>query len=308
VAIDPRGNASDVDDDPLSVVIVSGPVHGSLVRNADGSFTYTPTAYYAGGDSFTYKVNDGAADSNVATIVLTVTQVNHVPVAVNDTAATDQGVPVTINVLANDSDIDNVLSVASFQLGGSNVVAGGLNSTYSLYFDFNATGHLTSANTDPLAGMTSGVFDTLTYSLVGANGNSTFSTAGNNPAVTNAGSTQVLATGSLQNGVNVSIPLGGTFVPSAAASVSFAVAAGKEGFFSPAPFYNVASTAFVNAITSLSRFGAAGAPGSGFTVNNGGGNLNFAAPVPEPQTYALMLAGLGMVGWAASRRRARARI
>ena len=73
------------------------------------------------------------------------------------------------------------LSVASFQLGGSNVVAGGLNSTYSLYFDFNATGHLTSANTDPLAGMTSGVFDTLTYSLVGANGNSTFSTAGNNP-------------------------------------------------------------------------------------------------------------------------------
>jgi len=200
------------------------------------------------------------------------------------------------------------LSVASFQLGGSNVVAGGLNSTYSLYFDFNATGHLTSANTDPLAGMTSGVFDTLTYSLVGANGNSTFSTAGNNPAVTNAGSTQVLATGSLQNGVNVSIPLGGTFVPSAAASVSFAVAAGKEGFFSPAPFYNVASTAFVNAITSLSRFGAAGAPGSGFTVNNGGGNLNFAAPVPEPQTYALMLAGLGMVGWAASRRRARARI
>jgi hypothetical protein len=28
-----------------------------------------------------------------------------------------------------------------------------------------------------------------------------------------------------------------------------------------------------------------------------------AAPVPEPETYALMLAGLGLVGWAASRRR-----
>jgi VCBS repeat-containing protein len=107
VAIDPGKNANDVDGDPLSVVIVSGPAHGSLVRNADGTFTYMPTPYYAGGDSFTYKVNDGTVDSNVATIVLTVTPVNHAPVAVNDTAATDQGVPVTIDVLANDSDIDN---------------------------------------------------------------------------------------------------------------------------------------------------------------------------------------------------------
>ncbi|WP_346949032.1 Ig-like domain-containing protein [Dyella sp.] len=111
VVLDPRGNARDVDGDPLAVVIVSGPAHGALVRNADGSFTYTPTAYYAGGDSFTYKVNDGTADSNVATIVLTVTPVNHAPVAVNDTAATDQGVPVTIDVLANDSDIDNSTGV-----------------------------------------------------------------------------------------------------------------------------------------------------------------------------------------------------
>jgi hypothetical protein len=111
IVLDPRGNARDVDGDPLSVVIVSGPVHGALVRNADGSFTYTPAAYYAGGDSFTYQVNDGTADSNVATIVLTVTPVNHAPVAVNDTAATDQGVPVTIDVLANDSDIDNSTGV-----------------------------------------------------------------------------------------------------------------------------------------------------------------------------------------------------
>src|SRR5215207_489033 len=40
------------------------------------------------------------------------------------------------------------LSITDFQLGGANVVAGGLNSTYSLYFDFTGTGHLTSANSN----------------------------------------------------------------------------------------------------------------------------------------------------------------
>jgi VCBS repeat-containing protein len=103
----PLSNASDVDGDALSVVIVNGPTHGTLERNADGSYRYTPAANYAGGDSITYKVKDGSLDSNVATLVLTVTPVNDVPVAVNDTASTLQDHPLVINVLANDSDIDN---------------------------------------------------------------------------------------------------------------------------------------------------------------------------------------------------------
>jgi hypothetical protein len=40
--------------------------------NADGTFSYTPTAGYVGADSFTYTANDGTADSNVATVSLTV--------------------------------------------------------------------------------------------------------------------------------------------------------------------------------------------------------------------------------------------
>ena len=52
-------NDTDVDGDALSAVLVSGPAHGSLTLNADGSFTYTPAANYNGPDSFTYKANDG---------------------------------------------------------------------------------------------------------------------------------------------------------------------------------------------------------------------------------------------------------
>ena len=40
---------------------------------ANGGFTYTPTAGYTGPDSFTYKANDGTADSNTVTVSLTVT-------------------------------------------------------------------------------------------------------------------------------------------------------------------------------------------------------------------------------------------
>ena len=62
---DPEGNS-------LSTVEVSGPTHGTLTLNDDGSFIYIPESDFNGTDSFTYKANDGLADSNVATVTITV--------------------------------------------------------------------------------------------------------------------------------------------------------------------------------------------------------------------------------------------
>jgi hypothetical protein len=70
--------ASDADGDSLSYSIVSGPSHGTLAGSAP-NVTYTPAANYNGPDSFTFKANDGTADSNVATVSITVTPVNDAP-------------------------------------------------------------------------------------------------------------------------------------------------------------------------------------------------------------------------------------
>jgi VCBS repeat-containing protein len=72
---------TDADSDPLSAVLVSGPSHdsGSFALASDGTFNYTPANGFSGADTFTYKANDGTADSNVATVTINV--VNNAPTA-----------------------------------------------------------------------------------------------------------------------------------------------------------------------------------------------------------------------------------
>ncbi|MCD6415245.1 MAG: tandem-95 repeat protein, partial [Planctomycetes bacterium] len=104
------GNDSDPDEDPITAILVSDVSHGSLTLNSNGSFDYTPTGDYNGADSFTYKANDGQADSNTATVSITVNAVNDPPVANDDSYSTDEDVPIYVDapgVLTNDSDVES---------------------------------------------------------------------------------------------------------------------------------------------------------------------------------------------------------
>jgi large repetitive protein len=65
-------NDKDLDGDSFTAELVSGPSHGQLTLNANGSFTYSPNANYSGPDSFTYRANDGKTASNTATVSITV--------------------------------------------------------------------------------------------------------------------------------------------------------------------------------------------------------------------------------------------
>jgi hypothetical protein len=66
--------ATDPNNDPLTYSIVTQPLHGTVSPSTLGgpARTYTPATDYVGTDSFTFKVNDGTTDSNIATVDITV--------------------------------------------------------------------------------------------------------------------------------------------------------------------------------------------------------------------------------------------
>lgn len=193
------------------------------------------------------------------------------------------------------------LSIIGFQSGDTLIAPTGLNSSYGMYIAFTGTGTTTPG--DPRVQNTSGVFTDLTYTLYGYNGTATFGLDASNTPYETATEHAVLATGSLISG-SVATTLAGTgpqFSPSATASLTFMAGSGAGTFFqSPSPFYDLAFAAFTNTTSQVVAFNG------GFAIQKGGGAFNFGAtpPIPEPETYALMLAGLGAVGFVARRRRA----
>lgn len=65
-------NDTDPDHDSLSLTSVGAAQHGSVVKNADGTLTYTPATGYLGSDSFSYTVSDGQGHTAPGTVNVTV--------------------------------------------------------------------------------------------------------------------------------------------------------------------------------------------------------------------------------------------
>ncbi|HVK07937.1 MAG TPA: tandem-95 repeat protein [Gemmataceae bacterium] len=101
---------TDVDTATLTALLVLSVQNGILAFNANGSFNYTPDANFNGTDSFTYLATDGAAQSNLATVTITVSAVNDAPTADDDQYVVDEdsslSVPVLSGVLNGDSDVE----------------------------------------------------------------------------------------------------------------------------------------------------------------------------------------------------------
>lgn len=122
--------ATDPDGNPLTYQVVSQPAHGTLSGTPPG-VTYTPTSGYRGLDSFTFKANDGKADSNLATVSITVLAVNHAPVAQNQSVSMDEGTAKAVTLSATDSDGDTLTYLVVSQPAHGTLSGAAPNVTYS---------------------------------------------------------------------------------------------------------------------------------------------------------------------------------
>ena len=119
VDIDVISNDIDVDNDltPVSVVITTNPIHGTVVLNpVTGLVTYTPEADFSGNDSFTYTLQDPDGSTSMpATVNINIIAAPNLPPdAVDDGPIMNSSLsPITIDVLANDHDDDDELTVIS---------------------------------------------------------------------------------------------------------------------------------------------------------------------------------------------------
>jgi uncharacterized repeat protein (TIGR01451 family) len=121
--------ANDSDGNPLTWTIVTAPAHGTLAGSAP-SVTYTPAAGFHGNDSFTFKVSDGLAESNVATVNLTIASVNDVPSATPQTVSTSQDTSLPITLAGVDTDGDSLTFAISMPPAHGTITGSGAGITY----------------------------------------------------------------------------------------------------------------------------------------------------------------------------------
>ena len=105
-------NDYDPDADPLTIISIGTPSHGTATIVADSSgsnnraIRYQPANNFVGTDSFTYTISDNHGGTATAVITVQVGQGNRNPIANVDTVSVGRGQTTTLQPLANDTDPD----------------------------------------------------------------------------------------------------------------------------------------------------------------------------------------------------------
>ena len=141
------GNDTDPEGPTLTAVLVTNVSNGALALAPDGGFTYTPTANFTGSDSFTYKANDGALDSNTVTVSLTVDPINDAPAALAQSLSVDEDTPLPITLSGTDVDSANLTFSNSAPSHGT-LTGTAPNLTYTPAANYNGDDSFTFTVTD----------------------------------------------------------------------------------------------------------------------------------------------------------------
>jgi Ca2+-binding RTX toxin-like protein len=156
ILIDPLTNDTDVDGDALVLVSATGATNGT-VSIENGQLRYIPDPGFAGVETITYQVSDGAGGTATGTANITVVEANEAPVAVADTAVVDEDSSVLIDVTANDTDNngDDLTIVSVAAAANGTVVIEGNQLRYTPTPDFNGTDSVTYTVEDGRGGSAS---------------------------------------------------------------------------------------------------------------------------------------------------------
>jgi len=106
---------SDPDEQPgnYRFLLAKAPANGTATWQSYNRFTYLPNAGFVGTDRFTWKVNDGASDSNVATATVTVRPDTEPPeVVLVDAAGPNNRVRVAFSESVSKDGAENLANYA----------------------------------------------------------------------------------------------------------------------------------------------------------------------------------------------------
>ncbi|MGI9648401.1 MAG: cadherin-like domain-containing protein, partial [Acidimicrobiia bacterium] len=102
----PLANDTDPNGHSLALVDFAQPESGVLTAGSEGALLFQPAVDFHGDLDVEYTVTDGHGGLATGLIKITVTPVNDSPVGLRDSASLDDYLAITLNVLANDGDID----------------------------------------------------------------------------------------------------------------------------------------------------------------------------------------------------------
>ena len=134
----------------ITVTAHTAAAHGSVSIAADGAYSYTPAAGFAGTDAFTYTITDAAAQTSTATVHLTVAK-PAAPVANDDTGTTPFGTALVTakpGVLSNDTGTGITVTAHTAAAHGSVSIAADGSYTYTPATNFTGTDSFTYTITD----------------------------------------------------------------------------------------------------------------------------------------------------------------
>ncbi len=148
---------------PLQYAVQTGPASGTLsIEDATGRFTYTPLPDFSGSDSFTFTASNSNGESNPASIAITVTPVNDIPVALDTSIATSEDTAFTGQLTATDPDGDTLtFTLATSPAGGSVTISPAGAFTYTPAANANGNDSFSFAVSDGTASATATVSVTI---------------------------------------------------------------------------------------------------------------------------------------------------